>query len=537
MDTPSSPDAYPRLALVLALFAGLVFVRAAPFDWASTTPLPWDPASHLENAFQVRDAWRHGSFDEFVAAIRAPDQYPPLHAIALGTWTAWIGSDVGAWLGFGFAVHVATVFLLAWRWPVAGALFAAWVMSSALAPALMVEGLAALGLAVVVWSLRTQDEILSYGRIAVLVAATCGVLLTKDNLGLPLLPALVAAGFVARTRRARIALFVAAAASAVVWIAYLSFQHDGWTRFAEFATNRSNAPSSSAGERLVSYARLFATMFVGPAVAGFVVLAVGVAGVVRGATLRPSMVTTVVLVYVTATLVALARHEYVLSRNLSGVAVMVAVAIGIAVARLEGRPTRRWATWTAVAAATCLVLVNLPARIQMQERWYPESSRALRVVSDRIVEAAAGHDRIRIVGTFAEFGGGWIRLLRRGDLDTPSVKIDAPYPLTRRRTGLSAEAHPAYAQQVDAWTHDGTERVLALTLTAASRYRSLDHALWSAWKENLVRAALENENFHVVARDTLAHGVVLTILDVHRPDGVAETVAVDPPVRSTPIPR
>ena len=120
---------------------------------------------------------------------------------------------------------------------------------------------------------------------------------------------------------------------------------------------------------------------------------------------------------------------------------------------------------------------------------------------------------VRVVGTFNEFGAGWVRLLQARSAQPVTVTVDVPYPLDRDRDALDPRWDPAYGSIVDGWTRDGTRAVVAIEVDPRSSYFYESYRRWSAWKLNLLHALDQSGAFSRVRTDSLEAGVNIVVYE------------------------
>ena len=454
--------------------------------------------------------------------ILGADLYPPGHSIVLGSWFRVFGTTMAAWITFGLVVFFGTSYLLARAGVVAALAFVVSPMLAGLAPTLMVEPVAGLFL-VSTFTLFPQREsrpIPSWRFVAFGCAATA-TLLTKYNVGLPLLPAALVAAMLSRDRRILIGTALAIAVAAALWAGFLSWQDDGWANFLRFAENRSNSAGWSPWDRLAWYGSTFASHFVGSTVLASIVGALALVGggwiLVRERPWSSPVDSTrlaLALAYAVASLLALVRHEYLLSRNLLAPAIAVFFAAGLVVARLPTPARASSIVLVALLGLGVLVSDEPPNRASVVADHYPPESAQLSDLSDVLVARLDPSSRTRILGTFNEFGTGWIQVLRDRHARSFPVTVDAPYPLEQDREGRSPSWSEAYRSLVDEWACDRLDRMLVIEVADGSPFDSRDYDLWNRWKKNFVRAAVESDRYEKVESVELRGGVVLHVFDV-----------------------
>lgn len=501
--------------LLTAVLAVLSFNLAWPVGWTRSSPLPWDEAGHYQGAVDVAQGITSGSTEVLRSAVFGADQYPPVHSLALGAWMSICGNGVASWLTFGLLVYVLTAVLLARIHAGAGLLFVGLGMFGGLAPSLMVEPLAVLwvviALRVMPAELGTRHEV---GQFALAWVAAFLALMTKYSFGLPLVGAMSLACLVRWERRMSIGAAIGAAMTLSLWAMFLSVQDQGWDMFRSFARNRANSIGASPMDRLVWYLESFRHWWLGSALLGLGLSGALVLALVRVARHWRDPRNVAPIALLVSTLTAFALHPYLLGRNLVVVVVAAVIMLGHGMASLNW--SRRWIPLH--AALILLGLMSIPTanrfRTSLIGAYYPECARDLEPVS-RVVGSELGlGELVRVVGTFNEFGPGWIQLLRARQAPDTAVAIDAPYPLSRSRERLDPRWDAQYRREVEGWREDGTDRVVGLELTDDSPFLTEDYERWGRWKRHLVRALDESEGFARVSVDTLhGPGVVVSVFE------------------------
>lgn len=502
-----SPAGVTALAVV-------VYVLCLPLGWTDRSPLSWDQAGHYLDALRFSHGLSWGDGPMVGTAILGADLYPPLHSVLLGLWMLLVGQGAMAWFTFGMVVHGATAYLLARIHPVAGIVFVASPLLGGLAPTLMVEPIACLLLLIALLAFPADTG--GVGRMVGFALLTTLVLLTKYNVGLPLLPAAMLAAVIRPRRTLLIRASLAVLASLSLWALFLSFQHSGWSMFLDFAQNRSNSSGSGFFQRIAFYGRVLGGRMLPGSALAIAVSLVAVGGLYRG---RPETEdselswrrATFALAYVVFSLVALGWHEYLLSRNMVGPTVGLLAAGGWGLRLL---PHRR----QALASAMVLILVvgsplifDGPSRREFVQDHFPSGAARLDALSLACEGQMQESGRTRIVGTFNEFSPGWVKILALRANPRNSLRVGVRCPLPRSRTGYPAQWLPEYGELVAGWGSDGTRRVLALRVEPDSPYHTRDYEQWNAWKLNLLRALEESPDFAVSARADLDCGVGYTL--------------------------
>ncbi len=502
-----------RWLLPVALVAASVMCLAtAPRPQSPDVPLPWDMAHHYGGALEIRDALRAASGQDLVASLRAPDLYPPGHSVMLGVWLLVAGESAtsarlfqmatlwacvgGLWLACRgardreraacFAGATAALLLTA---PVAG--LAATFMVEIPAVAAALWGLAAIDLA---GRIRQDRSVWPYVAAAALGVAA--PLLTKANIGLPIVAAgFATAGFHLIRRRTRAARVVACGCliGITLWAAYLTWQHDGWTSLRAFARNRADATPHTPWTRLGWYATLHARAFTLGWPISAALLGLAIWGVVR----RPGALAVAATTAIVAGIAPLALHPYLLDRNLVAPAALLSLPCGLGAAALLDmsilrRGSRRALVAGVLAAATIAVGVGTAGRAANWTRaLLPDRLASLAPVSRYVAGALATTTSCRVLGTFNEFSPGWVHILWRRTHDGGGGELvfDHPYPLVSARTGLDARPDSAYVAQARAWVSSAPqERILTISVAAHSVWDGPDYQAWCAWKRNEIAA-------------------------------------------------
>ena len=513
---------------VVVLAIGL-FLRVGPSE-LELEPLPWDMSHHLLGAMQLS----HGTGD-----VLAGDLYPPGHSILLGSWFAVWGDDLGSWRVFLLVSLVMCVLSLRvcslalapgdrLAFLVAGScLLLATPAVLTLASTFLLEvPSATLALAAcggLAWLARAEtprQRILGAVAAGASMAAT---LLTKYNVGLPLLPAAGVLAVWLWVREAKrpqsVAVLAAATAAGGAWVLFLTLQHQGWRFFFAFAENRANTLDLGTFARLYRYVRIYANQYtVHAEMGGLVVLLAIVAG-----WRRPQALTLVATTYVLITLAALSRHPYVLSRNLFAAAVVLTMLAGIGAAAiwrdlLQPRPPVARAV--AVAAGLLATVMLTQAAAIAHERvddCYPGDDGGLREASDFLAAELARPGSCRLVGTFNELSGGWARVLAEREYRSsapPPLRIEFPYPLERLRTGRDPRPDPAYEETVEHWLAGPENRVITIEVAKGSRWWSDGYRRYASWKQNYIDALVHQPELQEVrSLETADAGLRLRVLE------------------------
>lgn len=505
--------------IAVAVLAVVVYVLDAPFGWREDTPLSSDQAAHYLGAARLAQGVADGDARLIRTVTLGPDLYPPGHSYLLGLWMLIAGQGVAAWVAFGLAVYVATALLLARFGLVAAALFLCSPLFGGLAPAVMVEPAAGLLLVAAVAAFPAGGTTRAVAwRAAAFGALTAALLLTKSNLGLPLVPAALVAAAATRDRRVLASVAIAIAVAVACWVAFLFAQVDGWANFRRFALNRANSAGLTPLGRLGRYFDLFATMLVPGRWVAVLTLALVAAGGwlaarPRGHAGDGRTRLVLCLAYVLVAMTALANHDYVLSRNLAGPALALFAAAGLVAATLPGRRRIAVPALCAVLVAGTFLGGGGASRRELRDRYYPRDVVPLETLDRAVAARLSATRKARVIGTFDQFNSTWVAILNRRRAPATAVAVDPPYPLARERSARSVAWSPVYADLVAGWAADGTERVLAIVVSPESRFHSLDYVRWCEWKQNLVRAVAESPAFSLTERLALPDGVELLVFD------------------------
>jgi hypothetical protein len=418
-------------------------------------------ASHTLGALEFADGIRHFDPQQLGRALLGADLYPPGHSVVQGSWILCFGgSSLSLWIFRWALLFLSTVVVLqlASRSGVKGAAAriaagGVWLASPfllGLSATVLVEPVAIL---LLLASLLSVDALVQNPKRRTLIL-TCillsGTVLTKYNVGLPLIPALgvFALGeFFRGRRREAMALFLVAGIALAGWALFLSLQVDGWENFLRFARNRSTTEGWSMLERLLAYLGIYATRGVThPGVLGLMVVLVG------GHLLTPrsrSRLLPLGALYILITLLGLSRHPYLLSRNLSAAMAVFAALAGSGAGRMiefglpalaprmrMGARARATLAWAGAGLSCALLLAALPgARAEYRHHDPPELER-LKPLS-RILSEEMGHPgEILVLGCFNEFSNAWVKLLGRQLPEAGPVWIDLPPPVERTRSEI-----------------------------------------------------------------------------------------------------
>lgn len=514
-----SPRITARTAILLAAAVGS-YLLVMPVGWGPDWPLPWDQSGHYLDALRVADAVESASATMLGSTLLAADLYPPGHSLLLGTWMALVGEGVRAWLVLGLLYQVGVVLLLGRLHWLAAVAFLVSPLLGSLAPTVMVEPAASFLLAAALIAYPATPSRGTWPRAAAFGALTAAVLLTKYNVGLPLLPAAVLAALVSRDRTTLIRVLAAVVGAAGIWALFLALQDHGWESFLRFAENRANAQGQGFAERLGWYVDVLAHQVVPGWPAAVLILALPVLGLWRrargggGPDESPGDARFALAVgYLAVAMIALIRHDYLLSRNLVGPGVALFAAAGSGLAAQPPRWHRIAATAAGVVILLSAGLATHASRDQLLKRYYPEHAGDLAAASKIIAANLGVPGKVRVVGTFNEFSPGWVRILgRRHGADGP-LAVDIEYPLETARTGRDAAWSPRYQELVGGWATDGTARVLALVVHPGSTYHGTDYTRWNAWKQNLVVALDAAPDFVIADRRALPGGVEVVVFD------------------------
>lgn len=506
---PPRRHSAPLLAALLV--SSLAFVATAPPRLDLWTPLTWDQAQHFLDALSVRNALAAGSPGELGHALLAPNLYPPGYASALGVWMTVAGQGALSLLLFRLCTLlacVAALWLCALTLPrkhrpifqagsaaallvtVPVIVLAGTFMVELTAVALALAALAAIA-SPVASATSARSRVLT---IAMLVSAT---LLTKYNIGLPLLPAAIAVASlrsVRRERREAMILLAATLLALAFFALFLCVQRNGWHNFRDFATNRANSADLPPVRRLLWYLNLYARTCVVRPVLAAILGALALAGIAKGRNALSLAAT----IYICVALAALSLHPYLLDRNLLAVAAVIAIPVGLGlVATNEAlrRLGRRGRMTLAALAAVALALVFVEERIaiasQRETYFRPELSRLAPL--SRFVESAFRRvGSCRVIGTFNEFSAGWVRILwlRTHPHGEERLAAEFPYPLSAGRGAMDSQDDPAYTRQVMQWAGDDPEEsLLIIGIADGSRWADEDYRRWNCWKRNSARAA------------------------------------------------
>ena len=499
--------------LLLTMAAVLLYVGLAPWHWSADTPLLWDMSHHELGAVDFADALRSGSPVRIAAELFTADLYPPFHSVVTGSWFAVFGSSPLSWLILGLFIHLATVILLARRNPLSAALFLGAPLLMGLAPTLMVEPLAILLLVASLLAIEraVREESLRWYLLSALLALS--TLLTKYNVGLPLLVALPVAALSRPGRRNLFFSLGGAVAVAALFLLFLALQRQGFSMFAAFARNRSNAAGLSPWQHLAWYAQLFAHRFsAGPLVAAPVVLLAALAS------FRRSAITWAAGAYVLSSIAALALHPYLLDRNLSAPAVALFLAAGIGAEVLERVVGFRRLLPVMTLAVVIAAGLRWDDGRRLVEKEYPPIQASLAGLSHLVEDQLRETPPTLILGTFDGFSAGWVRLLRRRAHTSSSVMIETPPP------AFSPDHSPPATQLQERedelrqwWAGGGSSQIVVISLLDDSPLLRSGERGWNEWMRRMAATVDADSTLRKVRSDTLRVGAVLSVY--HLMDG------------------
>ncbi len=352
-------------------------------------------------------------------------------------------------------------------------------------------------------------------------------ILTKYNLGLPLLPVLllVAAGAWKRGQpelAVRLGLIVAIAS--ILWMAFLILQTDGWQSFTEFARNRANSLDSTPLDRLEWYFEAWIHRYSANAIEGWAVLLLGGLALLRWREVQVQLLAA----YWVVSMMALSLHPYLLDRNIAGVALatILLAAIGAStglrwIEDLLGRRAHLLATAGAIALAFASVATAFPASRAELDRAYRRGSEGLAPASDFVQHHLQSAASCRVIGTFDAFSPGWVRILYRRipPPRRPALTVGIPYPLERSRVGLDASPQPIYLELARRLPRPKAPlRILTLDVLDGSIFDNDDYSRWGAWKRNLVVAIRNSPDARLIDELRLEpEGVVVQAIALGNP--------------------
>lgn len=493
---------------LIAILSVALFAAVAPLHWPAEQPLQWDMSHHYLGALEFATALRSGSAARIVDELRQPDLYPPVHSVVFGTWFAGGVGSPTSYLTLNAILYVASALLIA-RHSYSGALlFCCLILNGALAPTLMVEPLATFflvaSLTYLSFGLEHRSWVPSLG-IGLLVGAT---LLTKYNVGLPLLAAVPLSGFVLGTRRAILRGLCGAAIGGLMLLLFLRFQEDGMTMFRRFAENRENMSDLSPIQRLGLYADIFDERYVGNRFAALLAAGLGAWSLLGR---RPVAVAS--FSYFALSLAAFSMHPYVLSRNLATPAAALAVAFGVGVQRLGIRPRFKIARPILTGACLVLAVSTLPNRREETKKFFPDTDAGLQELGDAIEASFHEPTSMRVIGSFNEFSPGWTQVLAERANFEGTLRFSMPYPLEAMRASRPSAWDLEYRRAIERWAPSGESVVIGIALTNESPLRTEDYERWSEWQQNLVEALGQNSLYSLASLDSLSTGVVMSVFE------------------------
>ncbi len=493
-------------ALVVVLGVALFLACPAP-RLDRETPLPWDMSHHFLGALSIRDGIRDASPQKFVAALREGDLYPPGHSVILGAWLAACGESSASVRAFqlcGWFFLLATLWAARGRLPIGDrrpffiAAAAALLLTTplvVLSKSLMVE-VPATGLAMAALVLLGGTCVDSMRAALGLMFVMTACILTKYNIGLPLLPVGLVLGVVnlfRGERRRAVLVLMATLGSLALWLAFLAWQHEGWNSFLAFARNRANAEHESFTGRLQWYLDLYRSSFLPMPWLAWIVWALGLAGLAR---LRDRLALSA-WTYVGFALAALGRHPYLLDRNLVSLSAVFVIAIGCGASAVAGFLAGR-NRFLRIAIISVLLLASVMglARAPGQARgWckglYPASSGVLVELSRHLSSQFSDCHSCLVVGAFNELSPAWLTILWNSHKreSTDRLTVDLPFPLVAGREREDPRPDPAYAAAMDDWAAaTSAETAITIDVLPTGAFNTDDYDRWNAWKRNYVDA-------------------------------------------------
>lgn len=526
------------LAIALAAVA-LVFLGNLPRRLDPDTPLPCDQAQPLLEALSFQSALSHLSWRSLADCLFAPDLYPPGHSILLGLWLTLGGSGpaslqlfklatlcgclVALWLcGKSLDARDQTPFLIG-----ATAVLLLTVPLVVLSGTFLLEvpatGLALLAMATLAeWRQDSRHA----RRVLAAGLAIGATILTKYNIGLPLVPAALGLGIrhlIAGSRRRGLGQVAAAGIGLSLLALFLALQVDGWRNGFAFAANRANSEGASPAFRVAWYAKLYVEKFFAHPALALAALALACGAVCSR--IRRSPLVIAAAIYVAATMGALALHPYLLDRSIVAASGILASLAGVGLATvarpLDGgrRAVRLAVTATGFVLLLTMAWTSRPAVLAGRAPYDDPALARLAPLSAYVRTAFARVESCRILGTFNEFGPGWAQLLWRQahPLAPRELACDFAYPLPAVRAGLDDRDDPAYAAQVGTWAAgDPEEGLVTITVEEGSTWDNHDYRLWNRWKRNTIAATLALPGYAMVDEIRLDEEAI-HVRFLHRP--------------------
>lgn len=512
------------LVVVVLSLASLAYFHAKPSGWTADYPLPWDMAHHYLRATQFADGVRNLDWPSLRQAVRGANSYPPGHGIMLGTWFVVFGSGVASWLAFGFLVCIGTTLLLFRIGGVFSVLaFLASPVLVSLTATLYIDSLAAMLLlaTIVLFPQPASGSVVPTWRFVAFGAAITATILTKYNYGLPTIPAAILAACLSRNRRVIVGVAGACAAATAVLAGYLLWQDGGVSTLRRVAFKNRVETTDPPLSRLWFYVKYWVDNDVGSRPMAVALASLAVVGglwvIIRQRPWARAVSTTrlaFALTLVAITLAFLSFHSVFQWRSVVGVAVVTFAAAGAVVKMM---PTR--ARWACVGIALVLSASTLAFGKQTSQKTtallYPERSRELAGLSEAVAASLQPGKPTRVTGTFAEFGNGWVTVLRNRNAPGLFVGFDPPYPLDPNPTqpGYPDQWSDKYAEIVKKWHADGVRRIIGLEIQSGSPYDNVSNQKWSGWKKNLILAARESPEFYLSRTTSFESGVNLYVFD------------------------
>lgn len=493
-------DASPRegqndnwwgLSRILLLVTGAItYLLTIPIGWSPLSPLPWDCSWHYLKAWRIADHLSRFEVGGVFSEILTANLYPPVHSLFVGFWLSIAGLSVQSWLLLGLLIFVGTLFLVSRSSILGAALILVSPMLGGLAPSFMVERVSVLFLVFVLvfFDSLSQKNSVRLRDGAWLGGLICLTVLSKYNVGLPLFIALPSSALISRRKDLILATLIGVTIGCVTMALFLTMQTDGWEMFFKFAENRSNSEGLAFIDRLLWYVNAYVDRI------GVSVTLSTLTGAFVLVGLRdrsPAWLASVL--YVAGSMVALSSHPYLLSRNLVGPAVVFVLAAGIGMRGLG------WNRFFAIGFSTACVFFafsTLDARRSEVLAYYPAESAGLSEMSAAISKELGkpGYPKL-FVGTINELGANWIWLLADQAGVSDMLSVGVPYPLEGSRNGLDSEWREEYKEVAQGILDSGVQHVIGLRVDQSSEFQTHDYLLWSEWKQNVLLALDNLEEF------------------------------------------
>ncbi len=508
--TVSPIQAWLLVILAVGIVVSLVSWVPDPGD----APLPWDMSKHTLRSTQMAATLATGDWSALADQLRRRDLYPPAAYLEVAALQAVLGSNGRAWRGLavlGWVGLLAAMGLAAERAPLkTGILGLLLVGANGLVLSLSGQRMLDFpGAVAAVLALAGLSRLATRPSWRVMVLAAflvSGALLTKHNAGLPVvLVGVVLAGHAGlRGKRGSAwTLLVAVLGGLLVWAAFLTWQDHGWEAFFSFARNRANSQGTGMMQRAWDYLGLFFGQYHGGWIRGGGILALAVLGLASRSRLAWAC-----FLYAGATLLAIARHPYFLSRNFTSAAVALAVAAAIGLWFLLRSGRALGLKWWPGFGVAVLVLgshglqTSMPQAREVMGRSISAATRDLGPASRTLEEWIQSSGRVLVLGTFNQLSRPWVQALFENHRRPGArILVDLDYPLARQREGLDPAWDPRYAEVFAATVErEVTREVLVIEQMPGSPWLDEDFRAWNSFKANYIRCVRSSGDFREAER-------------------------------------